>query len=149
MDLWGSLSPLEVMTKTGDEARVTRLKSFQLCPVSLWVSSNDPHPYHGSLYVSRKGLKHWQNSIIRDCFHVCLKFCTKPQLATNWAVPWVPNIRGTLFFTSTLTFAIHLCFSKLIYKYIFSESLSELSASWPEADIQALETGRIGSSCTP
>jgi len=30
------------MTKTGDEARASGLKSLQLCPVSPWVLSNNP-----------------------------------------------------------------------------------------------------------
>lgn len=134
--------------KNGDEARASGLKSLQLCPVSCWVSSNPPPP-RDSLYVSCKDAKHWQNNVIHGLLSCVPQVLPKPQLAANRTVPIMPNIRGTLFFSSTLTFAIYLCFSKLIYKYIFSESLSELAASWPEADIQALETGRIGSSCTP
>lgn len=76
------------MTKPGDEARARGLKSSQLCPVSLWVSSNTPPPpQQGSLDVSSKDLKHGQNSITHGLFSCASQILYKTSAGCKLGCP--------------------------------------------------------------
>lgn len=95
------------------------------------------------LYVSSKDSNHWQTNVTQGLLSCVSQVLTKPQLAANRTVLITPNIRGTLFFSSTLTFAIYLCFSKLIY----SPSFPNHYLSWlPVGLRQTSRHSRLGES---